>query len=141
MLSLFMQGHAYKTWQHENGSLWLRDFLPADVPFARIFTFGYESTVAFSNSVSKLEDKALDLLNQLSVERKSDNAAKDVRPIVFICHSLGGIIVKKALILAHERSSDSDFQNILISTKGIAFLGVPHAGSSSALWAEFAANV
>jgi hypothetical protein len=136
-----LQGHAYKTWQHENGSLWLRDFLPADVPFARIFTFGYESTVAFSNSVAKLEDKALDLLNQLSVERKSDNAAKDVRPIVFICHSLGGIIVKKALILAHERSSDSDFQNILISTKGIAFLGVPHAGSSSALWAEFAANV
>jgi hypothetical protein len=52
-----LQGHAYKTWEHENGSLWLRDFLPADVPSARIFTFGYESTVAFSNSVAKLEDK------------------------------------------------------------------------------------
>lgn len=103
-----LQGHAYKTWEHENGSLWLRDFLPAGVPFARIFTFGYESTVAFSNSVAKLEDKALDLLNRLSAERKSDGAAKDGRPIVFICHSLGGIILKKALILAHERSSDLD---------------------------------
>ena len=136
-----LQGHAYKTWEHENGSLWLRDFLPADVPFARIFAFGYESAVAFSNSVAKLEGKAHDLLSRLSAERKSDGAAKDERPIVFICHSLGSIILKKALILAHERSSDLDLQDFLISTEGVAFLGVPHAGSSSASCADFAANV
>jgi hypothetical protein len=135
-----LQGDAYKTWEHENGSLWLRDFLPTDVPFARIMTFGYDSTVAFSKSVAKLEDKALDLLNRLSVERDINDINKSGRPIVFICHSLGGIVVKKALILANERSSDPDFKNILANTKAIAFLGVPHKGADGAWWANFAAN-
>lgn len=43
-----LQGDAYRTWEHDNGSLWLRDFLPEDIPNARIMTFGYDSTIAFS---------------------------------------------------------------------------------------------
>ncbi|MCJ1309721.1 hypothetical protein MMC25_003381 [Agyrium rufum] len=132
-----LQGDAYETWEHDNGSLWLRDFLPQDLPLARIMTFGYDSTVAFSKSVAKIEDKALGLLNRISSKRLNDGSPK---PIVFICHSLGGILVKKALILAHERSSDADHKDILESTKAIAFLGVPHKGSDSAGWATFAAN-
>ena len=62
------------------------------------------------------------------------------RPIVFVCHSLGGILVKKALILADERSSDAHYRNILDYTKAIAFLGVPHRGADAAWWASFAAN-
>ncbi len=46
-----LQSDAYKTWEHDNGFLWLRDFLPVDIPDARIMTFGYDSTVAFSKSV------------------------------------------------------------------------------------------
>ena len=134
-----LQGDAYKTWQHENGSLWLRDFLPKDIPFACVMTFGYDSTIAFSSSVAKLEDKALELLNRLSLKR---SAADDTtsKPIVFVCHSFGGIVVKKALILAHERSSDPQYKDILDNTKAIAFLGVPHKGSDSAWWATFAAR-
>ena len=135
-----LQGDAYKTWEHENGCLWLKDILPAQAPFARIMTFGYDSNIAFSKSVAKIEDKALDLLNRLATERFTENADNQERPIVFICHSLGGIIVKKAMILAHERSSDPEFNDILINTKAIAFLGVPHKGSDSAWWAKFAAN-
>ena len=131
-----LQGDAYKTWTHENHTLWLRDMLPAEVPSARIMTFGYESAVAFSNSVSGIRDKALDLLNRLSAKRNDDTHR---RPIVFICHSLGGIIVKRALILAHERSSE--FHDILTHTKAIAFLAVPHKGSGTAWWGNFAANV
>ena len=58
-----LQGDAYKTWTDENHTLWLRDILPTEVPSARIMTFGYESAWAFSNSVSGIADKALDLLN------------------------------------------------------------------------------
>lgn len=136
-----LQGDAYETWEHENGSLWLRDFLPVDVPFARIMTFGYDSTVAFSRSVAKIEDKALELLNRLSRKRcDTQGSSARTRPIVFVCHSLGGIVVKKALILAHERSSDPEYKQILDSTKGIAFLGVPHKGFGASWWANFAAN-
>lgn len=132
-----LAGDAFKTWEYGNGTLWLRDLLPEDIPSARIMTFGYDSTVAFSNSVARIEDKALDLLNRLGALRDEDTQR---RSVVFICHSLGGIVVKKALILAHERSSDPVFKDILINTKAIAFLGVPHKGSDSAWWANFAAN-
>ncbi|KAL8748150.1 MAG: hypothetical protein Q9190_000045 [Brigantiaea leucoxantha] len=132
-----LQGDPFKTWKHENGKLWLRDFLPADVPFARIMSYGYESTVAFSSSVANIEDIALDLLNRL-VHERSIGANK--RPIVFICHSLGGLVVKKALVLAHEQSSLTGCLEILASTKAVAFLGVPHKGSDTATWAKVAAD-
>ena len=134
-----LQGDAYGTWEHDNGSLWLRDILPAHIPFARIMAFGYDSTVAFSKSVAKLDDKALELLNRLG-QKRSVSTDGSSRPIVFICHGLGGIVVKKALILAHERSYDSEYQDVLENTKAIAFMGVPHKGSDSAWWANFAAN-
>ncbi|MCJ1344417.1 hypothetical protein MMC31_002620, partial [Peltigera leucophlebia] len=136
-----LQGDAYKTWEHDNGSLWLRDFLPADIPNARIMTFGYDSTVAFSKSVAKIEDKALELLNHLSARRYLAAPGKPARPIVFICHSLGGIVVKKALVLAHDRNSNLDYKDISANTKAIAFLGVPHEGSNTAWWAGFATNL
>ncbi|KAF1924628.1 uncharacterized protein M421DRAFT_36145, partial [Didymella exigua CBS 183.55] len=36
-----LNGDAYTTWQHENGTLWLRDLLPNDLPGSRVFTYGY----------------------------------------------------------------------------------------------------
>jgi hypothetical protein len=135
-----LQGHPYETWEHENGILWLRDFLFKDVPGARILTFGYDSTIAFSKSVAGIEDHALGLLNALYMDRLHDGASESNRPIVFICHSLGGIVVKKALVLAHERSSDLAFKDILTNTRAIAFLGVPHRGSASAVFADVLAK-
>lgn len=137
-----LQGDAFKTWEHENGSNWLKDFLPTDVPSARIMTFGYESTIAFSKSLAKLEDISLELLNTLSMKRNEPGTSSSGRrPIVFICHNLGGIVVKKALILAHERLSDLDYKDILDNTRAIVFLGVPHNGIDGVRWANFAINI
>jgi hypothetical protein len=134
-----LQGDAYQTWTHENGTMWLESILADKIPYARIMTFGYNSTIAFSSSVAKLEDKSIEFINRLTMKRSSiENGS--TRPIVFICHSLGGILVKKALILAHERSSDIHYRNILDNTKAIAFLGVPHRGADTAWWFNFAAN-
>ncbi len=127
-----LQGDAYKTWEHDNGSLWLRDFLPANIPTARIMTFGYDSAVAFSKFVARIEDKALELLNHLSAKRSTAAPGGPSKPIVFICHSLGGIAVKKALLLTHKRDSNLDYKDILDNTRAIAFIGVPHEGSDSA---------
>ena len=105
-------------------------------------TFGYDSAVAFSKSVEYIEDNALTLLNQLGAERvMCGSEGQDGRPIVFICHSLGGIIVKKAMVLAHERSSEPAFKDILDNTKAMAFLSVPHRGSDIAWWGTAGANV
>lgn len=134
-----LQGSAIKTWEHSNGKMWLKDFLPPELPFARIMTFGYDSTILLSKSVAEIEDKALELLNQLSLERISPDS--NGRPMIFIGHSLGGILVKKAIILAHERSDEPEFKDVLDNTKGIAFLGTPHRGSDSAWWGAIVANI
>lgn len=52
------------------------------------------------------------------------------RPIIFICHSLGGIVCKQALVLAHE--DDHLYGNILRATSAIVFFGTPHRGSNGA---------
>ncbi|CAG8929982.1 unnamed protein product [Penicillium salamii] len=56
------------------------------------------------------------------------------RPIIFICHSLGGIIVKRALTLSQGRTSakSARLHMIYTCTYGILFFGTPHSGSSKA---------
>jgi hypothetical protein len=40
-----LTGDAYSTWTHENGQLWLRDFIPKFLPDARVFSWGYNTDV------------------------------------------------------------------------------------------------
>jgi hypothetical protein len=59
-----INGDAYKTWSHGD-TLWLRDFLPEQVPGARVFSFRYDAQVAFSSSRADIRDFARSLLNSL----------------------------------------------------------------------------
>lgn len=68
-----INGSSQKTWTDKSsGRLWLRDFLPAAIPTARIMVFGYNSAVAFSKSVSGLDGFARELLNALRLMRGSN---------------------------------------------------------------------
>jgi hypothetical protein len=58
----------------------------------------------------------------------SDTRQKN-RPLFFVAHSLGGIVVKKALIIARGRPTQ--FGDIFDSTRHIMFFGTPHQGTDS----------
>ena len=66
-------GDAYDTWRHENGKLWLQDFLPKELPGARIFSFGYPAEVFCSLGTGHLDSFARSLLEDLKrVRRKKE---------------------------------------------------------------------
>ena len=60
------------------------------------------------------------------------------RPIIFIAHSLGGIIVKQALVWAHR---EPQYKAINDHTLGLFFFGTPHRGSDKATYGKILANV
>jgi triacylglycerol esterase/lipase EstA (alpha/beta hydrolase family) len=128
-----LKGKAFKTWT-EGDKLWLADFLPLEIPQARILSYGYNAGIAFTGSASGIDDYARQLLERLLAKRRHvtdpENDGTTKRPLLFICHSLGGVVVKRALVLAHERSRR--YGSISQDTTGIMFLGTPHRGSDVA---------
>ncbi|KAL4782389.1 hypothetical protein BJX76DRAFT_369205 [Aspergillus varians] len=120
--------HAERTWEL-NGKIWLRDFLPNQLPQARILLFGYNSNVSIQSSSAGVREHAQNLLSRLWLERQGCES----RPIIFIAHSLGGIVVKEALVQAKLGHT---YNSIRTATYGIAFFGTPHRGSHLAKLGE-----
>ncbi|KAK1720523.1 hypothetical protein BDP67DRAFT_499999 [Colletotrichum lupini] len=130
-----LKGHREKTWTAENASEpWPKTLLPSEIPNARVLAYGYDADVAKATDVisaNRIRDHAATLLKRLTNYRdKTDSFA---RPIIFVCHSLGGIVCQAALSRAHTRDH---FREVFNSTRGILFLGTPHHGSAVAVWAE-----
>ena len=137
-----LNGDPAHTW-HAKGDAgtdvcWLYDnsFLPKIIPFSRIFTFKYNARVFHYNSDAKLENIASNLLAQIKSNRTRQEEYS--RKLIFVCHSLGGLVVKQALILANQPSEKKAVQD---ATSGIIFLGTPHGGSHLARTLAMAAAV
>jgi len=87
------------------------DFLPLDIPGARVLTFEYDADAAFGNGTAGVLSHAKELLSGLADKREEAVSSASTRgsslfelmrvlqelqrPIIFIAHSLGGIVVKQ----------------------------------------------
>lgn len=94
-------GGSRKSWSYEHrlGCFWPGKWLTSDADFrhARIFTFGYSSTNSETVlSVAGISEFAQSLLNALNDTIKIRNSG---RPIVLVGHSMGGIVIKKVIVL------------------------------------------
>lgn len=67
-----LNGHRDNTWT-VNDKNWLRDFLPADIPNARIYSWGYDANTHSISEISSqhLLDHATTLVSDLCQKRKS----------------------------------------------------------------------
>ncbi|KAI1388442.1 uncharacterized protein F4822DRAFT_246736 [Hypoxylon trugodes] len=137
-----LNGRADRTFFYEKSdTFWPTDLLAKDIDNARIFTYGYDANVAhFFGPVGQntLQDHASNLVNRMANKRLQTHS--DSRKIIFVAHSLGGLVTKRALALS-ENSADEHLRQIERDTIGIVFLGTPHRGADMAPFAKAVANI
>ncbi|KAF9242444.1 hypothetical protein DTO013E5_7762 [Penicillium roqueforti] len=122
--------HHRETWIAPGAKLsWLDEELLQHVPRARVLLYNYGDL-----RDDKIDTLGQRLLNQLHSEWTHESTR---RPIFFICHSTGGLVVKAALAMASREAS----QSTLINCHGIAFFATPHQGSTYLSADEYAASI
>ncbi|OCK72963.1 hypothetical protein K432DRAFT_365414 [Lepidopterella palustris CBS 459.81] len=135
-----LTGGQVSTWAAEGAAQpWPQSFLAKDIPTARISAFGYDADVvkvfgqAGQNKLRQHASNLVACVADLQFESKS------APPIIFVAHSLGGLVCENMLTIAS--SGEQHWREVLESTIAIAFLGTPHRGSDSASWAKIAGNL
>jgi hypothetical protein len=133
-----LMGHPRETWtKHKKGFLWPAH-VTEDIDDIRVLTFGYDAdpvSVLGRAGQNRLGEHAQGLLNEAARKREKTNT--EDRPIIWIAHSLGGLVVEKALTIGDTCPEyEKHLKKIADNTIGIITLGTPHAGSNLAEWAE-----
>ena len=88
-------GHAYDTWRRapDNNTFWPL-WLAKDVEGISVYTMAYEAPPTnWLGTSMPLQDRAVNVLELLLSEPGLKSG-----PITFICHSLGGLIVKQIVL-------------------------------------------
>lgn len=136
-----LNGSPEKTWTASNGTFWPLDILPASLKGqqANVLVYGYNADVYCrkndrSASDNFIHQHAQTLVTSLTLYRRSEGTFRN--PIIWVCHSLGGILVKRALLYSNDlrMMHHEDYRSIYVSTFGLMFLGTPHTGSDAATW-------
>ncbi|RCJ42490.1 hypothetical protein A6770_34590 [Nostoc minutum NIES-26] len=141
-----LAGHAWNTWHWQNPKdrdyqkdnfwlTWLAEDLKKEGIDVGIWSFGYDAArFTVSGFAMPLFDQASNFLDDL------ENFGIGERPVVFVTHSMGGLLVKKMLNSAKTFSRNESKKAVLKSTQGIVFLSTPHLGSDIAQWVKFLAG-
>ncbi|KAI0836143.1 hypothetical protein F5Y06DRAFT_274287 [Hypoxylon sp. FL0890] len=146
-----LSGDRVRTWESaaqnsEETHTWPSDFLAQDVEAdhikARILSYGYKSFAPTSEYLAQrtLYRHSQQLLSALAEVRRGHHD----RPLIFVGHSVGGIVIKSALIFSSQAKAP-DLLALSVSTTGIVFLGTPHTEAMSSLdqskWPKMLANI
>ena len=128
-----MTGNAYSTWLHEESGIhWPSQLLKEDIPDARILSYGYDADIVNlwdPASINRLSNHAETMVGDLVRHRAEPST--ETRKILFVAHSLGGLVTEYAL--SHSRkSAEEHLRQLEHYTVGIVFLGVPHCGADLA---------
>ena len=119
-----LTGDSRETWTNAKGDFWPQ-WLAEDYPTTNVYSVGYQSS--FFASILKgggasLLDQATILLDTL-LSRPTSN-----RPVLFITHSLGGLIVKQ-MLRGSSDASNHRRKRLCGNTCGVVFIATPHQGA------------
>ncbi|XP_066472198.1 protein SERAC1 [Tiliqua scincoides] len=143
-------GAAFKTWRQQDQSAaekevdaeedysecWPKTWLASDCPTLRIISVEYDTHLSDWKTKCPVEGyresiayRSTELLKKLRAAGVGD------RPLIWMSHSMGGLLVKKMLL---DASKDPEMDSIVNNTQGIVFYSVPHHGSRLA---EYSLNI
>lgn len=112
---------------------WPTVFLAEDFPRARVLS------VSYASCATKWHRGGDQMLKQFGQELAKWLEGRTVgvgtRPVVFIGHSLGGLVLKQ---VCEEWRTDRNKDALVSSIKGMLFYGTPHGGAT---WADAAVNI
>lgn len=138
-----LRGHPIDTWSAANQVCWPRDLLKDDFQDARIISWGYDANIdnLFSHaSQNSVFAHGQNLVAQLACLRVSTPD----RPIIWIGHSLGGLVIKAAIINTNSHRVNKRFEDygeLYPSTIGVIFFGTPHDGSDGERFGQIVAKI
>lgn len=115
-------GHPFGSFVDKgSGHMWLSDSLPQDMAGARVMVYGYESALQDSASFANLGD----LANSLRLGLRRVLGSGRPKCLILIGHSLGGLLIKEALVRMADSYSDLALMKQVF---GAVFFGVPNDG-------------
>jgi hypothetical protein len=131
-------GNALGTWHPEESQSdrdsWLF-WLGQDLTSVGIWSLGYEvEPFTWKGNTMPLADRATNTLALLDVDEVGG------RPLIFITHSLGGLLVKQMLRHALD-FGEPRWKAAVENTQGIIFLSTPHSGSNLANWVKYIGEI
>jgi pimeloyl-ACP methyl ester carboxylesterase len=119
-------------------ALWPEELLNPVFPEFRLLAFTFDAPLWYAvhkqhytevaNVKRNFEEMAVSLRDTLEVA----GSKRPGKKVVFVCFSMGGLVVKKALI---------DDPNLRKNTAGVVFFATPHLGSPIADFAYFAGSL
>ncbi|CAN7990747.1 unnamed protein product [Ixodes hexagonus] len=105
---------------------WPKSWLAEDLPRVRILALDYDTYLSqwglncpLEPDKRTLESRAAEMLTKLR------QAGVGARPVVWISHSMGGLLVKQMLCQAMDKH-----EAVARQTVGVVFYAVPHRGAS-----------
>jgi len=121
-----LASHPFGSWQprgQDKTFMWIRDAIPTSLPGVRTAIYGYNSKLSGSRSFQSISDIARGLILYLKSGGWNRPSSK---PIVFLAHSLGGLVLKEAIVQMADR--DESISSILDNIRGAIMFGVPSLG-------------
>jgi hypothetical protein len=128
-----LDGHFEHTWQTDKiPPFSFPKALSQEPEFANVGFWSIKyaaSSSAWYGGHMPIEDRALSILDYMRSSRIDIGS----RPVIFVTHSLGGLIAKE-VIVDSAYMNNPEWESVVENTSGVVFLATPHSGSSIATY-------